>query len=254
MATVDARIMRLERAAATHWRAPVEERLGEWLLRAGDGFTGRANSALPAGDPGMALDEAVAYVTGWYRAHGLPPMLAVPTRARDDATTPLDDYLVARGWGPQLKPAYVMTAQAVDVKPPRDDVTVRFDDRPDDAWRALYRYRGELPPASALSLLMSAPFQEFASVEDAGGATIAIARLSLDGEWAGITAVEVAREHRRRGLATAITSALAAEAARRRARRMFLQVDAGNMAARALYARCGFCDAHRYHYRVAPTE
>ena len=50
----DPRIQDLERAAALHWQAPETERLGEWRLRAADGFTGRANSALPLGDPGTA--------------------------------------------------------------------------------------------------------------------------------------------------------------------------------------------------------
>ena len=43
--------------AAAHWRGTEEEWLGEWLLRAADGFTGRANSALPLGDPGLPLDD-----------------------------------------------------------------------------------------------------------------------------------------------------------------------------------------------------
>ena len=46
--------------AALHWQAPEQERLGDWLLRAAEGFTGRANSALPLGDPGSPLPEAVA--------------------------------------------------------------------------------------------------------------------------------------------------------------------------------------------------
>jgi RimJ/RimL family protein N-acetyltransferase len=47
--------------------------------------------------------------------------------------------------------------------------------------------------------------------------------------------------------------ALAGEAARQGARRVFLQVEEGNHAARALYARCGFAEVHRYHYRVGPA-
>jgi GNAT superfamily N-acetyltransferase len=48
----------IELAAARHWQAPEEGYLGEWLLRAGAGFTGRANSALPLGDPGVELAGA----------------------------------------------------------------------------------------------------------------------------------------------------------------------------------------------------
>ena len=50
-------MLELERMAAAHWRGTEEEWLGEWLLRAADGFTGRANSALPLGDPGRPLDD-----------------------------------------------------------------------------------------------------------------------------------------------------------------------------------------------------
>ncbi len=57
---------------------------------------------------------------------------------------------------------------------------------------------------------------------------------------------------RRQGLGVEITAALAAAAADRGARQVLLQVETGNTPARALYARCGFRDSHRYHYRVAP--
>jgi hypothetical protein len=43
-------IENLERAAAAGWRACEGEWLGGWLLRAAEGFTGRANSALGACD------------------------------------------------------------------------------------------------------------------------------------------------------------------------------------------------------------
>ena len=65
-------IAALERVAAQHWRGTEEEWLGGWLLRAAEGFTGRANSALPLADPGLPLDEALDAVTRWYAARGLP--------------------------------------------------------------------------------------------------------------------------------------------------------------------------------------
>jgi N-acetylglutamate synthase len=68
----------LEWRAAGTWRAPRFERMGEWLLRAADGFTGRANSALAAGDPRRPLPEAVDAVRAWYAGLGQPAMIAVP--------------------------------------------------------------------------------------------------------------------------------------------------------------------------------
>jgi ribosomal protein S18 acetylase RimI-like enzyme len=67
--------------------------------------------------------------------------------------------------------------------------------------------------------------------------------------WLGVTAVTVAEEHRRRGLATAVMAALQRWAGERGAHSVYLQVTAGNAPARALYRRAGFIEHHRYHYR-----
>jgi len=70
-------IAALEAAAAGGWRGTEEEAFGGWLLRAAGGFTGRANSALAIGDPGLPLAAAVDKVCAWYQARGLPPAIAI---------------------------------------------------------------------------------------------------------------------------------------------------------------------------------
>jgi N-acetylglutamate synthase len=257
-------IIELERVTARHWRGAEEEWLGGWLLRAAEGFTGRANSALPLGDPGRPLDAALAAVTGWYRARALSPMIAVPlpmeragVTAEGSALHCFDNQLSERSWLTRPGPAYVMTADLAAVPTATtlpDGATFRVDAAPDDAWLGTYHYRGQRrQPAVSRTVLMSAPSQVFASIRaGAGDEVLAIGRLSVDDGWAGITAVEVNPAHRRRGLGTALTLAVCAEAARRAARRVFLQVETDNEAALALYERCGFSCSHRYHYRVAP--
>jgi ribosomal protein S18 acetylase RimI-like enzyme len=254
----------LERAAAAHWQAAETAPLGSWLLRADGGFTGRANSALPLGDPGLPLALAVGEVEAWYRARGLPAMIAIPGPLGPGTAVPgdrLDGLLAGRGWRVRSATAVVMTADAgraaaVDAGEARGAEgagwAVTFAAHPDEAWLARYRHPRTGLPAGALRLLLSAPWQAFASVVT-GGETVAIGRLSVAAGWAGITAVDTDPRYRRRGLGTAVTAALAAQAARQGVSRVFLQVEADNAAAIALYARRGFTAVHRYHYRIAPT-
>jgi ribosomal protein S18 acetylase RimI-like enzyme len=241
----------LERAAARHWQAPDTEPLGEWRLRAAAGFTGRANSALPLGDPGRPLPDAVTAVEAWYRARDLRPMIVLPEGA---GPAHLKNLLTERGWLPRPGPAFVMLADTESL--PASRAEVEFAPEPDGAFLGLYRYRGQDLPPIARSLLMSAPWQAFGRIRRDDRA-VAVGRVSVarheNGTLLGVlTAVEVDAAYQRQGLGTAITGGLAAAAAAQGAPRILLQVETGNDPARALYLRCGFQDSHRYHYVMAP--
>ena len=243
----------LERAAAGGWRATEEARLGGWLLRAAGGFTGRANSALAIGDPGMPLAAAADEVRRWYEARDLPGMVAVPYPLGQPERSEVDRFLGGRGWTLRSGPATVMTgAPEVIARQSRAAaVPVEISAEPDDGWLALYHYRGQQPPPVAAQLLVSAPWQAFASVREAGE-VLAIGRMAVAAGWAGLAAVEVAPARRRRGLARVIIGTLAALAAERGIPGIYLQVEDGNAAARSLYRSAGFDDHHGYHYRIAP--
>lgn len=250
-------ITELERMAAAHWRGTEEQWLGDWLLRAADGFTGRANSALPLGDPGVPLDEALTVVIDWYRARGLPPMIAVPVPLETErGGQDLDNYLSERLWSARPGPAFVMVAglplAELRVMSLPEGAGVQVADQPDDAWAAMYHYRGQghLPPV-ARKVLTSADLQSFLTIRS-GGEILAIARLSIAGGWAGITAVEVSQALRRQGFGSAITAAACREAEKYGINNVFLQVEVANAAARALYERLSFRYSQRYQYRVAP--
>jgi len=248
-------IENLEHAAAAGWRACEQERLGGWLLRAAGGFTGRANSALAAGDPGMPLSAAAQEVCSWYAARDLPPVIAVPYPPGLPSASRLDRELAELGWTVRADAATVMTADAEVVAEQAGmagGATVELDAAPDTEWLARYHYRGQQLPPVAVKLLTSAPWQAFGSVRS-GGETIAIGRVAHAGDWAGLTAIEVDPRFRRQGLATVVTRALSAAAAGRGASKIYLQVTDGNAGARELYRRLGFTDHHGYHYRVAPA-
>jgi N-acetylglutamate synthase len=239
----------LERVAALGWRAPEESSLGDWVLRAAEGFTGRANSVLAIGDPGLPIDAAIAQARGWYAERGLSTLISTAFPVGRPDASEVDRFLRDHGW-PVLRGAIVMTASAEAVARQADGVEVR--DEPDEDWLDLYRYRGERPPPISRRLLNSAPWQAFGSVR-LDGHTVAIGRVAVAAAWAGLTAIEVAPNYRRRGLGRLVTQALLAAAMTRDdVSGVYLQVDDTNSAARALYRQLGFADHHAYHYRVAP--
>ena len=94
---------------------------------------------------------------------------------------------------------------------------------------------------------MEAPAQVgFVSI---GAPGLAIGRVVVTGEWAGLSAVEVAPEARRQGLARRIVETSLAWAVERGADKAYLQTMRSNEAALALYRPFGFVDHHDYVYR-----
>ena len=251
VAAAPADVLALEEVALHGWPAPHTRWLGRWLLRAGEGWTGRANSVLPLGGPGLPLDAALAEVSGWYAGWRLPPRFAVPTPGREA----LDAALAARGWT-AANPTRVLTADvgvALRAAPERPDLPpVVVEPEPADDWAAAYHYRGDagLPPIGR-SILTASPRPGFAVVRDAGR-VLAIGRASLDQGWVGVTAVEVDPAHRRRGLAVHVMRGLLGWAAEAGVADAYLQVADENAPALALYGRIGFGLHHRYHYRLVP--
>jgi N-acetylglutamate synthase len=242
----------LVRACARAWQPVESEPLGGWLLRAAGGFTRRANSVLPLGDPGVPLDEALRRVRSWYGQRGLPPYVqgeAASPRERDA----LHAALAERGWGPVVA-ADVWTgalARVGDLDADTSRVVLHRDC--DEPWLRGYRHAADGTGAHALHVLRSGPSTWFATVPDPAGDAreglpAAIGRCVVDGRWAGFMAIEVAEAHRRRGLARALMAALARRALEEGASAAWLQVEEGNTPARTLYTDMGFSSHHTYQY------
>ena len=244
----------LERIAAAGWRPLVSEPLGDWTLRASGGFTGRANSVLPLGDPGIALDGALAHVVDWYQARQLPPLFQIPL----PYAAQLDAELDRRDWV-SFNPTLVMVAdlsQLLMAEPARADLPeVRLTTQPSSAWLQTCSYRGQKLPPVAPEVMVNSDQPLFASIADNGRddaeheSLLAVARGAIHQGWLGITAVDVIEGARRRGLASHMMRALFEHARTKGVRYVYLQATAENLPAQALYEGMGFTVHHRYHYR-----
>lgn len=240
----------LAAVTARAWQPVESEALGDWRLRAAGGFTRRANSVLPLGDPGLPLGEAFGRVRRWYEERGLPAYVQTATGAEGTQEL-LCAELEEHGWRREVS-AEVRIAALAPVGDREAEVSaVRLTREPDAAWLARYQ-RFSTPGPHVLRVLGSGPSVWFATVPGSGDAPDAIGRCVVDGRWAGFMAVEVAPEQRRRGLATTVMTALARRALDEGASAAWLQVEEDNEGARALYDGMGFAGHHRYHhYRSA---
>lgn len=241
----------LAAVTARAWQPVESEPLGEWRLRAAGGFTRRANSALPLGDPGLPLGEAFGRVERWYEERGLPPYIQTATGA-EGTQEALCAELERHGWRREVTAEVRIAALAPVGDLDADVSAVRLSRAPDEAWLSRYQ-RFSTPGPHVLRVLGGGPSVWFATVADdedegRGGAPAAIGRCVVDGRWAGFMAVEVAPEHRRRGLATSVMAALARQALEEGASAAWLQVEEDNEGARALYDGMGFAAHHRYHH------
>ncbi|WP_030850518.1 GNAT family N-acetyltransferase [Streptomyces griseus] len=242
----------LAAVTARAWQPVESEPLGDWRLRAAGGFTRRANSALPLGDPGLPAGEALDRVRAWYAERDLPPYVQTATGAAGTQEL-LCAELERHGWRREVTAQVRIAALAPVGDGAADVAAVRLTRAPDAAWLARYQ-RFSTPGPHVLRVLESGPSVWFATVAGDGGAPDAIGRCVVDGRWAGFMAVEVAPERRRRGLATTVMTALARRALDEGASAAWLQVEEENEGARALYDGMGFALHHSYHhYRPSPA-
>ncbi|MTE14917.1 N-acetylglutamate synthase, CG3035 family [Nocardia aurantiaca] len=241
-------IRSLEAAAADGWPGLRRSWIGGWLLRAGDGYTHRANSAVPLGGtdgPALTDTETLHRIGEWYTALGLPLQLQLPDRL---ATAPAD----WRSWNETQVLAIDIETMALPPGPPM----VRFTPEPDGAWLSMHRHRGgdvELGSTPLVEVLTAIRDGEVAFATLGLPTPLAIGRAAIttapDGRrWVGLTCVAVAAEHRRHGLGALVCAEMIRWGKSRGATHAYVQVSHDNDAALALYQEMGFVEHHRYRY------
>jgi N-acetylglutamate synthase len=219
-------IRNIEHAAALAWPGVEQQWLGGWLLRFGRGSTRRANSAVPL-DVSTVAD--VSALIEWYAARAVVPLVAAPDRLFRIPPAALTDA-----------ENLVMTGDVTTQRPS----TVAIAAQPDDDWLRLYRRD---VPVDVLTAVLDGEVS-FATIAGAAVGRGAVTDSPDGTRWVGLSAVHVADEARRRGLARELCTALLAWGDERGATRAYVQVLADNTAATRLYESMGFMVQHRSRY------
>ncbi|KOV76776.1 GCN5 family acetyltransferase [Nocardia sp. NRRL S-836] len=229
----------MESLCARAWPALAEEPLGDWSMRAAAGFTGRANSTLTCGDPGVPIPRALAAAEEFARAHGIKPTAHV---VRDSAH---EQAIADAGWRVDLDhpggaESLVMTGPLAKFA----DGTVESRDLP--GWWELTA-GSEVTPA--IRHVLGTGRVCFAGVEE-NGTVVAAVRGAVVQDVLHVARLAVRPEHRRRGLATRLMGGLAGWGLAESATTCVLQVAEHNTAAIRLYEELGCSEHHRYRYWV----
>lgn len=236
----------LERACLEAWPARVREQRYGWEHCATGDYSGRANAVWPlAWDNSISLEQAVADARAWCVAQAITPTF----KLADDATFPaeLPDVLAAAGFTPRT-PTYVMTRDT-NITPLGDAAVELHATASEDIWSPLNESApgaGDAAERREIVERIRAP-HTFALVRS-GGKPAAVGLGVLSGDLVGIYLMRTAPWARRNGFARDIVHALVRWGAEQGAATAYLQVEAANEVAVALYVHEGFEVAYRYLY------
>jgi GNAT superfamily N-acetyltransferase len=236
----------LELACSDAWPPLELHHLGEWRLRWADGFTGRANSALAIGDPGMPIADALRAVCDFAHSQGIPPAVQAVNGSRAEAE------ILAEGWQENVEhEAGYEVSVLVGVASPakRGPFTASVRDTPTPAWWELSA--GTIEPTPAQRHVLATGEIGY-GVAESGDVTAGAVRVAIVGQVAHISRLAVRPDFRRRGLAAELMFAASSWAKERGATQEVLQVSVSNAPALALYRELGFTEHHRYRYWVPP--
>ena len=240
--TVDfSNLTQLRQALEATWPPAATTRLGDWLLRDGQGGGKRVSAATPAGPDALdQIDEAIAEM----ERQGQTPLFSLtPEEA------PIDRALIARGFG-KVDPVTVYVCDLGAVFPP-----IPEDARVSPLWEPLAITReiwaaGRIG-AERLAVMDRVTGPKTSLLGRINDRPAAAAFVAADGEIACLHALEVRSAARRQGMARAMMLGAMDWARQAGATHLAIAVTDANDAAIGLYRALGMEACDSYHYRIA---
>ncbi len=241
-APLSQRIIELEKLSDLTWPAEQNIEFGKWQLRISDGFSMRANSVLPIGEPPIDLAAAVAQVVKIYRENKLRPTFSIALPIFDE----LDRYLEQDGWNLKIDANFLIRDIGTVEVSNHPEFLIEILDYPSKVWL-------ELNSDQPLEKLMRRYPARYGAIK-IGEQVVAVGRIATLGNWSIVTRLFVNPSFRGKGVAKILMNNLLAAASKDGATKVALQVDDENGAALALYQSMGFRTHHKFVYRVLANK
>lgn len=255
MALPAALLSRVEDAGLNASAPPAQWWIDGWLVRTLPGKARRArcvNALMPGVLP---LDERLAAAEAACARTGVPLIFRITpfTQPAD-----LPTALRARGFAP-VDPTLVLVApDRAATPPPAVPAGLHLEPLDGEAFaEAVGALRGSPPEhrrSHALRLAHSpAPYRGLALRRADDGLVLACGQVATEPPFAGLYDVFTHAEARNQGLARLLCEHLLSLGASLGGTTAYLQVDAGNGPALAVYRRLGFVDGYGYEYLERPA-
>jgi GNAT superfamily N-acetyltransferase len=248
----EALLSRIEDAGLNASAPPQQRWLDGWLLRFNPGKAKRARCINAVATGRLPLQDRLNLAAQVYREAGLPMVFRITPFTQPGE---LDQELADRGCVLQDE-TRVMVARALTggVRPLPPGLRWVSPDAGAFA-EVVGALRGS-PPAQRLAhaerlAATPVPLRGCALQRIDDDTVVACGQFAREANLVGLYDVFTHAAARGQGLATLLCERLLAAAVSQGATVGYLQVDAGNDAARHIYHRLGFADAYAYHYREA---
>jgi len=236
----------IERATVAAVSPLAVEELDGWLLPFDDGTVKRARSAVPL-HRGEVSERTLDRIEDRYDSRQFVPALRLADEGCFDG---LRAELERRHYvGDSPTCVQIGSARLMREASAPGAALAEVELAPDEAWATLFLGEGFDPVDGAhrVRALSRAKGSLYASVRE-GRRTVAAGAMAFGHGWASVHGMRTEKSQRGRGLAGRVLAGLAQAALERGFERIFLQVDAHNAAAHALYRRAGFSTQWQYRY------
>lgn len=225
-----------------------------WLLRLSPGKAKRARSVTAHFASSLPLEEKIAYCEQVYARHELPVLFRLTPFAHPQD---LETVLRARGYVPFEE----TLVQVAPLHAPPECPAIAEDARVESVDAVAFAHAAAALRSSSpkqleahLARLANSPLEARHVVVHAEDRVVTTAQIACEGDLAGIFDVVTAADARGRGYATAAVARLVMWAWERAVATMYLQVNASNAAALAIYRKFGFSTLYSYHYCALPRD